>query len=405
MKKHRFDYFASCPTGLEEVLEAEILDLGAKTTKVVRAGVAFEAFHEVALRAVMESRVASRIFKLLYSFECLNEKDLYNELTQLKWKSLMEVHNTFKFTVIFGNLDRDRLEFKNSQFVGLKAKDAVCDWFRHYEGNRPNVDKDHPDYAYLLRIEALPDQNYEVTLLWDLAGFPLHERGYRSASVVAPMKENLAAGLLRLLNWDPEKEALVDPMCGSGTTVIEGALMSANIPPSFLLLKREPWSFKKSQWFLKDEFLVKNYADILADLKNRTKLGFEQIKNRHGWFFASDMDREVLDVFKTNVKTAGLEGVITFTQSDALNIARPDKKALFFYNPPYGERLENGEDEKLEKLYHDLGEKWKKEYKDMRVGFFTGNYPLLKKISLRTDKKNILYNGPIEARLAHYKLF
>jgi 23S rRNA G2445 N2-methylase RlmL len=404
MKKHRFDYFASCPSGLEELLEAEILSFGVKTTQKTRGGVSFEAYHENALKAVLESRLASRVLKTLYSFEALNEKDLYQELSQIKWKSIFESHQTFKFHVIFGDLPYEREVFTNSQFVALKAKDAVVDWFRHYEKERPSVDKDHPDFSFIIRIDPSPT-DYKITLLWDLAGFPLHQRGYRSEHVIAPLKENLAAGLIQLLKWNDQTEHFYDPMCGSGTLVIEAALAKGQIPPSFLLLEKQPWSFLKSSWFLKDEYLKKNFEQFLIDLKEKTVKGFQYLKQSKVSIHASDIDSHAIRALKQNLEISGLSQAVQVEQKEALSIARPEHPSLFFYNPPYGERLERGEEEKLVKLYHDLGEKWKSEYKNMRVGFFTGNIPLLKKISLRAERKLILYNGPIEARLATYLLY
>ena len=148
MKKYKFEYFASCPGGLEDLLTQEILDLGAQTAKKVRGGVQFECFHEIALKVILYSRIASRVFKYLHSFECINEKDYYLEATDVKWKSLMDVEHTFRLTTIFGDLPFEREEFRNSQFATLKLKDAIVDYFRHFEGTRPSVAKDFPDISF-----------------------------------------------------------------------------------------------------------------------------------------------------------------------------------------------------------------------------------------------------------------
>lgn len=160
MKKYRFEYFASCSMGLEELLAQEILALGAKTTKTVRGGVQFEAFHEVALKVILYSRIASRVFKYLFTFDVLNEKDYYLEATNIKWKSLMDVNQTFRLTTIYGDLPGEREEFRNSQFTNLKLKDAIVDWFRHHDGNRPRVGREFPDIAFLARIDRGEEKPY-----------------------------------------------------------------------------------------------------------------------------------------------------------------------------------------------------------------------------------------------------
>jgi 23S rRNA (guanine2445-N2)-methyltransferase / 23S rRNA (guanine2069-N7)-methyltransferase len=238
MKKYRFEYFASCPMGVEELLTQEILGFGAKTAVAVRGGVQFEAFHEIALKTVLYSRLASRVFKYLFQFDVLNEKDYYLEASQIKWKSLMDVQHTFRCTTIFGDLPGEREEFRNSQFANLKLKDAIVDYFRHYEGERPSIDREIPDVAFLARIDRGVEKPYQVTLMYDLVGDPMNQRGYRVSDTPAPVKENLAAAILKTVKWDPTQEGLIDAMCGSGTFAIEAALMAANIPPSFLRVER-----------------------------------------------------------------------------------------------------------------------------------------------------------------------
>jgi 23S rRNA (guanine2445-N2)-methyltransferase / 23S rRNA (guanine2069-N7)-methyltransferase len=220
MKKYRFEYFASCPMGVEELLTQEILGFGAKSAKAVRGGVQFEAFHEIALKTVLYSRLASRIFKYLFNFDVLHEQDYYLEATNIKWKSLMDVENTFRLTTIFGDLPGEREEFRNSQFANLKLKDAIVDYFRHHEGSRPSVVKDIPDIAFLARVDRGDEKPYQVTIMYDLCGDPMNQRGYRIADTPAPIKENLAAAILKTVKWDPSQEGLIDAMCGSGTFVL-----------------------------------------------------------------------------------------------------------------------------------------------------------------------------------------
>ncbi len=412
MKKYRFEYFASCPAGIEELLTQEILDLGAKTAKAVRGGVQFESFHEIALKVILYSRLASRVFKYLYNFEVNNEKDYYLEATDIKWKSLMDVNNTFRLTTIFGDLLAEREEFRNSQFANLKLKDAIVDYFRHHEGIRPSVAKDYPDVAFLARIDRGVEKPYQVTLMYDLCGDPLNQRGYRLAKTEAPLKENLAAAILKIAKWNPESEGLLDAMCGSGTITIEAALMAGNIPPSYLKVERylknnnfKLWTFQNYPWLTKDEHLMENFNQMLQDIMRQTEDGLARLSEMKGRIVGNDLSEMSLISARENLKKAKLEGLIELTHKDALTTKPVSEKCLFICNPPYGERLEYGEEEKLKALYKGLGDHWKHEFKGHRAALFTGNLEMLKVVGLKTAKRHILHNGDIECRLAEYDLY
>lgn len=412
MKKYRFEYFASCPSGLEELLSQEILDLGAKTTKVVRGGVQFESFHEIALKIILYTRLASRVYKYLYNFEVNNEKDYYLEATDIKWKSLMELHQTFRLTTVFGDLPYEREEFRNSQFANLKLKDAIVDYFRHHEGDRPSIEKDNPDVAFLARIERGSEKPFQVTIMWDLCGAPLHQRGYRISKTEAPLKENVAAGILKLVNWNPREEALLDAMCGSGTIAIEAALMAADIPPSYLRVERaikqpsyKVWTFQNYPWLLKDNFLLENFNSLLAEVTEATEAGIKKLEEMKGHITANDLSESTLYSARENFKKARLENAIAVKSKDARELTAPSKKCLYICNPPYGERLEHGEEEKLKELYKGLGDHWKHAFKGHRAALFTGNIEMLKVVGLKTSKRHILFNGDIECRLAEYNLY
>lgn len=412
MKKYRFEYFASCPVGVEELLTQEILDLGAQTATPVRGGVQFEANHEIALKVVLYSRTASRIFKYLHTFEATNEKDYYLAATEIKWTSLMHVHQTFRLTTIFGDLLPHREEFRNSQFANLKLKDAIVDYFRHHEGVRPSIDREIPDVAFLAKIDRGVDKPYQITIMYDLCGDPMHERGYRVARTEAPLKENLAAAILKLSNWNPEEEGLLDAMCGSGTFTIEAALIAAKIPPSFLRVERymknnlhKMWTFLNYPWFTEDEKLQANFNGYLKDIALATEEGIEYLRSKKGFIVGNDISGMVLAAARENLKRAKLDEVIELTNKNALETVPPTEKSLFIANPPYGERLEFGEEEKLKALYKGLGDHWKHNFKGHRAALFTGNLPMLKVVGLKTTKKTILQNGDIECRLAEYNLY
>jgi len=412
MKKYRFEYFASCPTGLEELLGEELMGLGAQRIEAIRGGVQFEAFHEVALKAILMSRLASRIFKFLYQFEVNNEKDYYLEATDIKWKSLMDVTHTFRLTTIFGDLPSEREEFRNSQFANLKLKDAIVDYFRHHEGERPSVAKDFPDVAFLARIDRGREKPYVVTIMYDLCGDPLNQRGYRIAKTEAPVKENVAAGILKLVKWDPQTEDLIDGMCGSGTFLIEGALMALDIAPSYLKVERhlknpdyKQWTFLNYPWLTKDEFLMENFKNILNEISQKTAEGFKKIPSLKGKISGNDLSDYAFDSSTENIRKAKLETFISVTQIDARVLNPSQNKCLFICNPPYGERLEHGEEEKLKARYKGLGDHWKHNYKGHRAALFTGNLEMLKVVGLKTTKRHIIFNGDIECRVAEYSLY
>ncbi|MBA2403563.1 MAG: hypothetical protein H0V66_02230 [Bdellovibrionales bacterium] len=412
MKKYRFEYFASCPSGLEELLAKELADLGATTIVNVRGGVQFEGAHEVALKAILHSRIASRVFKFLYQFDVLNEQDYYLAATDIKWKSLMEVNHTFRLTTIFGDLPFEREEFRNSQFANLKLKDAIVDYFRHHEGIRPSVEKDFPDISFLARIDRGHDKPYMATIMYDLCGDPLNQRGYRIAKTEAPVKENVAAGILKLVNWDPETEDLIDGMCGSGTFVIEAALMAGGIAPSFIKVDRhlhgsgqKQWTFLNYPWLTQDKELMDTFKKLLQEISDSTSSGIEKLRNMKGRISGNDLSEFTLISARENLRKAKLDSVIQLTQIDARVLNPNQNKTLFICNPPYGERLEHGEEEKLKALYKGLGDHWKHNFKGHRAAIFTGNLPMLKVVGLKTSKKHILYNGDIECRVAEYNLY
>ncbi len=412
MHKYRLEFFASCPPGLEEMLAQEILDLGAKVSTPKRGGVHFEAFNEIALKVILYSRFASRVFKYLYSFEVYNEKEYYLEATEIKWKSLMEVDQTFRLMTIFGDLPFQREDFRNSQFANLKLKDAIVDYFRHFEGERPSVERDHPDIAILAKIDKGEEKPFKVTIMLDLCGSPLNQRGYRIETTEAPLKENLAAAMLKICQWNSKEENILDAMCGSGTIAIEAALIAGDIPPSYLKVERylknsnfKLWTFQNYPWFLKDNYLIENFKQLANEVMDKTQAGLKQLEQSNLQIGANDVFYPAYQAAKENIKKARLDKVIKLTQKDALEVTPFSSKTLFIANPPYGERLEHGEDEKLKTLYKSLGDHWKKNFKNHRAVILTGNLPLLKSVGLKSSKKHILMNGDIECRLVEYALY
>lgn len=411
MEKHRFDYFASCPAGLEDYLLPELKQAGADTWQIQRGGVSFTAQDAIApLRLLLRSRVASRVFKLLYSFECHTEKSMYQELAEIKWKSILELNQTFRITTIYGKLPEARPAFTNSQFTTLKTKDAIVDWFNHNEGLRPSIDKENPDVSLLLRVDDAQEGLFKIQVLLDLCGNPLSQRGYRRGWAEAPVKENLAAGILRLLDWDPSQEAFLDGMCGSGTFVIEAALMAGNISPQFLKLRdwkrlQRPWAFLASQWFIKDRPLMEGFRLAAEKIMAEDELGFQKLEAERPLILGNDNNPLTIKSTRENLRVAGFDHLIPLSSHNAEDLTPKGPKCLFFCNPPYGERLMNEQEEDLKALYHGIGEAWKKNWKGHRSAVFTGNLPLLKSISLKSSRRIPIHNGDIDARVVEYKLY
>lgn len=421
IEKVKNGYFASCPTGLEELLAAEIKSLRFDNQKyekieVVKGGVHIICVPQLALELMLASRIASRVFKKVFEFEIKEEKDLYRFAKEVKWKAIFDLEQTFKISVVQG-LSRDgkkRSQFKSSIFLSQNFKDGIVDKFRlDCNGERPNVDKDQADMAFLLRVEPVndPDSFVEkVSVLIDMCGAPLSHRGYRDTNFSAPLRENLAAGLVLLSGYTGE-ETLVDPMCGSSTIIIESLLIKGNIPPSYLAIHEiisnpdeHYWDFTRHNWFKKDKYIIENWSKLLKLYNTKAQDGFEFLENNPINTFASDKEKFAINASTFNLKASDLIEFVNLTQDDATSINLEDKESgILICNPPYGERI--GEDRDLPELYYNFGENLKNNFKGFTAYVFTGNLPLLKKISLRTSKKHILYNGSIEARLAEYKLF
>lgn len=415
IEKLKDEFFASCPTGLEELLAAEIKSLPYEKLRVTKGGVHFQGKVGLAMELMLASRIASRIYKKAYRSEIKVEKDLYHLAREIKWKALFDLEQTFKISVVQSKSPngKKRSEFSNTMFLAQNLKDGIVDRFRDdCKGERPSVDKDDPDMSLLLHLEPLDDEfslNEYATILIDMCGEPLSQRGYRNTPFSAPLKENLAAGLVLLSGYKPE-ENLIDPMCGSGTIIIESLLIKGNIPPSYLALHEITendantyWSFMKHNWFKKDKYVLEEWSVLTKKYLEMAMDGFEYLEKSTSKTVAYDIENFSLKATQLNLEASDLSEFVEVIKGDAALVDNTLESGVIVTNPPYGERL--GENEDLEALYYDFGENLKQKFKNFRAYIFTGNLPLLKKISLRTTKKTILYNGAIESRLAEYLLY
>jgi putative N6-adenine-specific DNA methylase len=369
-------FFATCPRGLEALLADELTQSGAIRVDTVAGGAGFEGSWETCYRANLESRIATRILWRVGHAPYKREEDIYKLAYGLPWQQWFAVRRTLRvyMTAI-------RCPLKSLDFITLRIKDAVCDRFRAEVDARPSVDTAEPD----VRIHAfLTDR--EATLYLDTSGDALYMRGYKYASVGAPLKENLAAGILRLSGWQPGTP-LLDPMCGSGTFLIEAAQMAHDIAPGL----GRPFGFARLENF--DEPL---WHRLRAAAEARRKPIVPQAI--HG----SDIDADMVERARQNLAAARLEEAVRLQRADLLELAPPAPEGVLVANPPYGVRL--GEEERLAAFYPKLGDALKQRFAGWRCYLFSGDPQLPRLIGLKASRRTPLYNGALECRLLEYKV-
>jgi len=384
--QHRL--FATAPKGMEGLLADELRQLGAANVSETRAGVGFQGDLATAYRVCLWSRVANRVLLPVGQFAAADPEQLYAGVLAIDWQQHLAVEGSL--AVDFSTV---RSEITHTQYGAQKVKDAIVDQFRLETGERPSVDRDCPD----LRVNVFLFRD-QATVNIDLSGDSLHRRGYRLGGGGAPLKENLAAGILLRAGWPAIAQAggaLVDPMCGSGTLLIEGALMAADSAPG---LQRAYWGF--SGWKGHD---ADCWSALLADARKRRIKGLSTLPTLRGY----DVSAQAIEVALDNVTQAGLETHIEFSQraiKDCAAAAGTESGAagLVVVNPPYGERL--GEHEELKLLYQGLGHCLKAHYVGWRASVITSDAELGKCIGIRARHINTLFNGALECKLLRFEL-
>ncbi|MCB1646356.1 MAG: bifunctional 23S rRNA (guanine(2069)-N(7))-methyltransferase RlmK/23S rRNA (guanine(2445)-N(2))-methyltransferase RlmL [Pseudomonadales bacterium] len=380
-------YFATAPLGMTDLLEQEINQLGASACQASRAGVSFDGDIETAYRVCLWSRIANRVLLPLASFAADTPEALYDGVKAIDWQAHLSSRETL---AVDANISSSAMT--HTQYAALRVKDAIVDQFSERFGKRPNVDVNAPD----VRINCYIHKD-EATIYLDLSGNSLHQRNYRLAIGQAPLKENLAAAILLRARW-PEISghggALVDPMCGSGTLLIEGLMMAADIAPG---LDRTYWGF--SGWKGHKPAI---WERLLAEANYRRTRGLENIPLICG----SDADERVVGLARENAERAGLADYIHFTVQDVHHYQpeaaglTPESTGLIVTNPPYGRRLaETGE---LPAIYAALGATLKRCFVGWQVSVFTEDQKLGHHLGMRSQKVNSLYNGAIPCKLMHY---
>jgi putative N6-adenine-specific DNA methylase len=369
-------FFAPCPRGLEAPLADELRELGAQEITPSDAGVGFSGDFHLCYRVNLQSRIASRILWLIDSWEYQTEDDVYEGVKGLPWDKCFTLNKTIAVTV-----NAVKCPLRSLDFITLRIKDAVCDKFRDIAGERPSVETHNPD----VRIHAFLNATH-VTLYLDTSGEALFKRGLRVSSGDAPLKENLAAGILRMANWQPGIP-LLDPMCGSGTFLLQAAQIALDIAPG---LNRQ---FGFANLLNYDETYFKQIsAELTARIRPVTP---QQI-------FGSDLYGEALDDAKANLQAAGLTDAVQLKQANALEISPPTPSGIMVMNPPYGVRL--GEQRDLAEFYPKLGDVLKQKFSGWNAYILSADMRLPKLIHLAASKRTPLFNGKLECRLFEYKM-
>ena len=372
--KHRF--FAPCPRGLEQVLDNELRELGIPATTTMAGGVGFQAPWATMYWVNLWSHIASRVLWEVGHRAYRTEEDIYRAAHDLPWPEWFLSSNSIKVRVT-----AYRCPLPSLDFLTLRIKDAICDKFVSATGKRPAVDTRHPD----MRIDAFLDSK-SVTLYLDTSGEPLFKRGHRITTVEAPLRENLAAGLLRLAGWTPD-EVLMDPMCGTGTIPLEAALMARKIAPG---LAR---SFAFERFRLHD---VKRWGQL------REAARMKQRKENPAAIYASDRDAEAIKIAQRLFQGAGVAIDIRLQQKEILSLEPPAPKGLLMINPPYGVRI--GDPDELESFYPRLGDWLKKKFAGWRAFVLTADPRLRDTIGLSPSRRIPLYNGALECRLYEFRM-
>ena len=370
-------FFAPCPRGLEQTLAAELATLGANGVASAEGGVGFAGDLALAYRANLESRIASRILWRVGSGPYRDERELYELVHAIDWSRHFDPKRTLRVDIAATRSPLTRLEFAT-----LRTKDAVCDRLRADRGVRPSIDKRAPD----VRVHVhLTDR--EATVYLDTSGEPLFKRGYRRDTDEAPLRENLAAGLLSLSRWTPERP-LLDPMCGSGTIVTEAALIAADRAPGLA----RTFGFQRLAWYDGP-----TWQRIRQAARDRVKPAPATPS-----IVGSDISQAALGKTSSNLRTAQVDAFVRVEMADILTRAAPAPQGVLLANPPYGVRL--AEANELAAFYPRLGDALKRHFSGWTACFFTGDLRLAKLIGLKPEKRTPLWNGAIECRLFAFPL-
>ena len=361
--------------GFEDILADEVKELGGANIQKITRGVTCEGNPEFLYKANLLLRTASKILVPIHTFHAGNEKQLYDQMMAFDWSNFLDVDQTFAIDhVVFSEL------FRHSKFVALKAKDAIVDQYRNKYRRRPSINTDNPDVQF--NIHCAKDY---FTISLDSSGEPLNQRGYREKGHQAPMNEVLAAGMLKLAGWKKDVP-LVDPMCGSGTLLIEAAMMALKMPPG---LKRKNFGFK-------------TWPEFSPMLWNRIRIEEESKMRKPSIDLVGlDINPDAVTIARKSLGKIGLRREIKIREMDFRDYKPIAEDGMIITNPPYGERIGTG----IEEFYETIGDSFKQHFKGYDAWLISSNKKALKKIGLKYEERYTLFNGPLECDFCHYKLY
>ncbi|MBT8273100.1 MAG: class I SAM-dependent RNA methyltransferase [Bacteroidia bacterium] len=374
--ENNFTMVAKTLYGFEELLASELRNLGARDIKIGIRNVSFSGDKGFMYKANMGLRTAIKILKPIEKFKVFGERDLYEKVKKISWENYLSANGSLAIdATLHSNV------FTHSKYIALKSKDAIVDRFREQEGERPDVDLRFPDLKVNIHIDK---QLCTVSL--DSSGESLHRRGYKIATNIAPINEVLAAGLVMLSGWDGQSD-FMDPMCGSGTILIEAAMIACNIPPNLL---RKEFAFER--W---KDWDVELFETIEESLLKKTR-------DFHHKIIGYDKSPSAIRKAVDNIKNAHLEEFVTVKHEDFFKTQKAGEEPLHIvFNPPYGERL----DLDMETFYANIGNTLKHGYPGTNAWFITSNLEALKHVGLRPSRKIKLFNAKLEARLVKYEMY
>ena len=370
-----FKMIAKTFMGLEEVLAQELTELGAKNVEKGNRMVSFIGDKEMMYRANFQLHTAIRILKPIATFKASSAEEMYEKVQEIDWSEYIGKGKTFSVDSVVYSED-----FRNSRFVTYKVKDAIVDQFREKTGERPNISVSSPDIRISIHIS-----DNDATVALDSSGESLHRRGYRQESVEAPLNEVLAAGMILMTGWKGETD-FIDPMCGSGTIVVEAALIARNISPGV---------FRK-------EFAFEKWPDFDADLFDEIYNDDSREREFEHKIYGYDIDMKAVNTASLNVRAAGFSKDVIIEQADFADFKQPKEKAIMVTNPPYGERISTPN---LLATYKMIGDKLKNCFKDNEAWVLSYRQECFEQIRLKPSIKIPLYNGSLECEFRKYCLF
>lgn len=370
------NYTAKTMLGLEAVLAEELSTLGATEIKILNRAVSFMATQEVLYKANYLCRTALHILMPIKEFDIESQDDLYNAVSEIAWEKIFQYDCTISIsTVAFDSV------YTHTKFASQRVKDAIVDRFRRLFNQRPSVDNIDPDICIDLYMK-----NNHCILSLDSSGPSLHKRGYRQFAADAPINEVLAAGIIALSGWDA-KTTFFDPMCGSGTFLIEAAMKASNMPAAYY----RPY------------FAFQRWNDYDANIWKRVKEeGLRNIHDPECEVYGSDISGKNLSLAERNIHQAKLHHDIQLKMGDFFEIDAPDDHGFIICNPPYGERLEM---EDIQEFYKKIGDTLKKKYTNFEAWFISSDIDALKRIGLKTSRRLDLFNGQLECKLYRFELY